>query len=109
MVNSFENSPEQQWSPDQRRDYERECLRETREQLPRVLASPRARRELREVRLEGTYPDTAIVVRLWDARFDKEVTQTYPIWKTPVLAGTRGIREPPNQVGMLITTWSLGG
>jgi hypothetical protein len=54
-------------------------------------------------------PPRAILVRLWDARFDKEVTRSYPIWRTGVLAGARGIREPPNQVGMLITTWSLGG
>ena len=109
MENSSENFPEKEWSPEQRRDYEHESLRETREQLTRVVAAKSEQHELREVRLEGTYPDTAIVVRLWDRRFDKELTRTYPIWKTPVLAGTRGIRESPYTVGMLITTWSLGG
>ena len=109
MGNSSENSPEEEWSPDQRLAYERECLRETREQLTRVTGWERERQELREVRLDGSYPDTAIVVRLWDPRFDREVNQSYRIWKLGVFIGWRGVREPPNQVGMLITTWSLGG
>jgi len=30
-------------------------------------------------------------------------------WRIGVFEGWQGNREPPNQVGMLITTWSLGG
>ena len=101
--------PEEEWSRDQRRDYERECLRETHEQLTRVTGWEREPHELREVRLEGAYPETAIVVQLWDGRFDKESTTRYAIWKLGVFEGWQGNREPPNQVGMLITTWSLGG
>jgi len=109
MGNSSENCPEPEWSPHQRRDYERECLRETREQLTRVVGWEREQQELREVRLEGGYPDTAIVVRLWDPRFDKERTTRYLLWRIGVFEGWQGNREPPNQVGMLITTCSLGG
>jgi hypothetical protein len=96
-------------SPDDRRAYERECLRETREQLTRVLAAPIETDELRGVRLEGAYPDTAIAVTLWDSRREQEVTKTYSIWRNTVFSGSRGVRESPNQVGMLIATWSLGG
>ncbi len=48
-------------------------------------------------------------VSLWDGFREGRREGLYPIWKTMVLWGARGIREPPNQVGMLITTWSLGG
>jgi hypothetical protein len=109
MENPSKNSRDEDWSPDQRHAYERESLRETREQLTRLVAAPSVQYELREIRLEGTYPDTAIVVCVWDRRVDKERTTRYPIWKLGVLRGSRGIRESPYTVGMLITTWSLGG
>ncbi|HEX6654390.1 MAG TPA: hypothetical protein VF072_16710 [Thermoleophilaceae bacterium] len=101
--------PEEEWSPEQRASYERECVREARDQLTRVLRSPREQRELKSVRLQGGYPETAIVVALWDGRFEKDVERSYPIWALEVFKGYRGVREPPNQVGMLITTWALGG
>ena len=109
MATSSESRPDNAWSDDQRQAYERESLREVREQLARVLANPVEHRELLDVRLEDAYPDTSIVVTLWDGRFSKEVRRCYPLWQGPPFIATRGIREPPNQVGLLITTWALGG
>jgi hypothetical protein len=109
MENPSKNSPDEEWSPERRHAYERESLRETREQLTRLVSAPSVPYEVRDIRLEGTYPDTSIVVRVWDRRFDNETTTRYPIWKLGVFIGWRGARESPYTVGMLITTWSLGG
>jgi hypothetical protein len=107
MASSSE-TPADSSEPD-RRAYEQECLRETEEQLTRVASWDREPRKLQEVCLDGRYPDTRIVIRLWDQRYDREITRDYRIWQESAFVGYRGVREPPQVVGMLITTWSLEG
>jgi hypothetical protein len=89
--------------------YEQECLRETREQLARVTAPDAEPCTLRAVRLEGDYPDTRLVIDLWDSRYAKQITRNYPIWQEGSFTGYRGGRAEPKTVGMLVTTWALGG
>lgn len=89
--------------------YEQKCLADTREQLTRVTSHEVEPYELRDVRLEGRYRDTQIVVSLWDRRYDKEVTRHYAIWREPSFVGSSGVRESPEAVAMLVTTWSLDG
>jgi hypothetical protein len=109
MAASSESRPDSTWSVEQRQTYERESLREVREQLMRVTANPIEQHDLLDVRLDDAYPDTTIVVTLWDGRVDKELRRSYSLWQDPTFVTSSGIREPPNQVGLLITTWALGG
>jgi hypothetical protein len=54
----------------ERNAHERETLSELRTQLERLNASPHEFRKVRDVRLEGDYPDTRLVVTYWDSRHD---------------------------------------
>jgi|SRR5215211_748847 len=48
--------------------YERQALARTKEVLRRTMDEERELRVLRDVRLEGSYPDTCVVVSYWDPR-----------------------------------------
>jgi hypothetical protein len=96
-------------TPDERRAYEQECLKETRQTLQRTEESDLERIRTREVTLEGSYPESRIRVRWWDPAFQEERSDSWEVWRLPVFEAADGGREVPNQVGMLIATWVHGG
>jgi hypothetical protein len=68
---------------------------------------------VRELRLTGSYPDTAIFVRWFDARDNKDGQRSYPLWIVPATGGAsfeyapdgRTVRRmPPSQVALSIHT-----
>jgi hypothetical protein len=63
------------------------------------------------VRLEGTYPETRVVVAYWDPREDKERSASYELWRgrRPLYVGHEGRRESPYTVATLIATYVHGG
>jgi hypothetical protein len=63
-----------------------------------------ARHDVREARLEGSYPETAISVRWFDRFYDREHIESYPVWWSIFTASDGGV-EVPSQVAMLIHTW----
>lgn len=107
--------PEDSYSTDVEREaYERASVGETRAQLERVCAHPAEQYRVIEVRLEGRYPDTEIRVKLVDLRQGAEREEAYELWRSkrtgePRFVGYPGSRESPRTVGLLITTWALGG
>jgi hypothetical protein len=97
--------------------YERRVLAVTEEVLQRILESEarvltsETRRELREIRLDGRYPDTRVVVTYWDGRnpaHAREHTYSAPIWPPPNWVAKYGI-DPPKQTGLNIADQALGG
>ena len=81
----------EQWAPDAE-SFERACLSE----LERDLGSPDAadelrwpaQREIRGVRLDGSYPETAIVVTFLNLNVGDIEEWRYPLWKgDPFLVG----------------------
>jgi hypothetical protein len=97
--------------------YERRVLAVTEEVLRRILASEarmltsETRRELREVRLEGSYPDTRMVVTYWDGRNParaREHTYSTSIWPPPDWVAKHGI-DPPERRGGDLADHALGG
>jgi hypothetical protein len=69
------------------------------------------REELRDVRLEGSYPDTCVVVTIWDARNparDREHSYKERIWAPASSVSKHGI-DPPEQTGAQIAMHALGG
>lgn len=90
--------------------YERRVLARTKEVLRRDMATLE-REELRDVRLEGSYPDTCAVVTIWDARDParaREHMYKERIWAPPSWVSRHGI-DPPEQTGYLIAMHALGG
>jgi hypothetical protein len=101
-------------TPAERVAYEKETLKQLREQLERLNASPHEPRKVRDAQLEGAYPDTRIVVTYWDSRYDKEESATYELWRVPgtghpLYVGHQGRRESPYTVATLIATYVHGG
>ena len=110
-------------TPSQREAYERECLAQLENnarRLERAVRNPTAsgylHHRIRDVRLDGTYPETAICVRWFDTRYEREKERAYHLWINPVTReppgsfeygpGTKLVgREPPDQVAMLIQVW----
>jgi hypothetical protein len=105
----FEQPPS---DPDERVAYERDVLAHTRAQLEQVLASEREPLELRRITLEGSYPDTEIVVSVWDRCFEKGRTRGYNVWRGyrggKGLEGL-GVYEQPESAATLILAWVLEG
>lgn len=72
----------------EREDFERQCLAEARASLQRlgVTGLEDDGKRLREVRLEGSYPDTRVVVEMEDLRPWRKrdvITVVEPVWATP--------------------------
>lgn len=77
--------PWAQWAPDAE-SFERACLAELEPQLShpvtaRLMRDDPVRREFREVRLDGSYPETAIVVRFLDLDSGAIEELRYPLWE----------------------------
>ena len=97
----------------QREAYERESLAE----LEKLIESWRPAYDdilVRELRLTGSYPDTAIFVRWLDTRSNNEKEGSYPLWIVPATGaasfeyapnGKTLRRMPPSQVALSIHTW----
>jgi hypothetical protein len=105
---------EAEMKPEERRDYERECVAQAQAVLDRLGKSPHEVRKGLEARLEGSYPKTAIVVRVWDEVAGEERTYSYRLWRHPisghpVFEGVDSQREAPESVGNLVATWAFGG
>jgi hypothetical protein len=101
-------------SADERREYERRCLEQVRTYLERIASAPQEPHELITAELEGSHPDTRIRVVVFDRRYDRERTRSWELWRSadtgsPVFLGARQAREDPETVGLLISTWALGG
>jgi hypothetical protein len=63
--------------------------------------------EIREVRLRGDYPDTAIAIRRYDRDRDFETWTSYPIWGH-CWERPDGSRYPPERLAADILTWAFG-
>jgi hypothetical protein len=83
-------------SPSEREAYERECLLE----IQKVQKSWAKRTDLipnqiRSARLEGEYPETAVVVRWLDSRDKQEHEKSYYIWISPITMKPSELHEQP--------------
>jgi hypothetical protein len=101
---------------EERATYERDCLAELEKRVRNLPPSPHRFHEVRETRLEGTYPSTAIWVRWFDTRYQRESEDRWNLWISRVTRKPPGVfeygpegktvgREVPEQVAMLIHVW----
>jgi hypothetical protein len=82
---------------------EQQCLEEAKAALSdrEVLAAKFAQR-IHDVKLEGSYPDTTIVVT-GDHTYGGEWRVRFPIWD-PGTGGTKDDEPMPSFIGMLVYT-----
>ena len=90
--------PWSQWAPDAE-SYERACLAELELQLThpvtaRLMRDDPVRREFREVRLDGSYPETAIVVSFLDLDSGAIEELRYPLWEIRFRLPDGTVRAP---------------
>lgn len=105
--------PEPTSTPDDPEAYERDVRAATEGQLRRILdeLGIGERQELREVRLEGSYPNTEVVVTIWDTRVSdnpREVTYRKPVWAFPHYRPEKGVLEPPDHAAENVVRHVLG-
>jgi hypothetical protein len=103
----------------EREAYERDCLAEVEAIFENTSGHPFQFQVVREVKLIGSYPETAILVKWIDKRDGRDWERSYHLWINPVTgkpgsfeyppSGKTVGREPPDQVGLLIHTWVGGG
>jgi hypothetical protein len=86
---------------DGHRGYELECLEATRDKLAFFASSMRPGQIVRDVRLAGAHPDTAIVVAYLDEWTGKERTKDFPLWNE-LFEDSLGGREVPDVVAGVI-------
>ena len=101
-------------TPAEREAYEQESLSELRKFVNKADSQPTTFKQVHDLHLTGSYPDTAIEVRWLDTRTGRERERSYPLWVVPETGGanfeygpggkTIG-REPPSEVALLIHTW----
>jgi hypothetical protein len=77
--------PWSEWAPDAE-SFERTCLADLERQLGhpvtvQMMRDDPVRRELREVRLDGSYPETAVVVNFLDLDSGTVEEWRYPLWE----------------------------
>jgi hypothetical protein len=94
---------------DERVDYERACRDRTKELCRRMERHPSEGQETRSVTLARSYPDTEIVVEVWDHHDNRMRTQRSRIWHSANWSDGEGRHADPEHVGMLIATWAHGG
>lgn len=92
--------PWSEWAPDAE-SFERACLAELEPQLShpvtaRLMRDDPVRRELREVRLDGSYPETAIVVKFLDLDAGAVEEWRYPLWEKWFRRPERCCRRTPS-------------
>jgi hypothetical protein len=80
---------------------ERECLEQARGHIE-AWVTPDGPLSVRELKLEGSYPDTRIVVS-GDRSYGGEWCVRFPIWD-PGNGATRDGKPMPTFVGMLVST-----
>ena len=86
---------------EERRRYERDCLEATKTTLAGFAESMRPGQVVRDVRLEGRYPDSRIVVDYWDKWADEDRTIDFALW-SPLFEDSQGGREAPDVVAAVI-------
>lgn len=89
-----------------RAKWEQECLAELRSMVER-LRGTYAEHDIRQVDLEGEYPNTKITVRYWNPARQREQKDNYELWGSLFKAPWG--RESPDQVALLVHTWVNGG
>jgi hypothetical protein len=87
-------------TPESRAAWERAVLEAVREDLDRPGARKHmltpSGRVLREVRLEGSYPNTLLVVGYTDVRSDEDGEMNFELWRPDGLfVHADGDRDPP--------------
>ena len=85
---------------EERQRIERECLEQARSALTGWMP-PEAPHRIRDLRLEGTYPETRIVVT-GDRTYGGEWRVRFPIWEGN--GGTKDGQPMPSFIGMLVYT-----
>lgn len=101
-MNGWEEDPEA---------FERACLAELKRELSnpstaRLMREP-AGRELREVRLDGSYPATEIVVTYLDLREKKVEEQRFPLWQLEIFRAQDGTMLGPDNIAQEIYIWLI--
>jgi hypothetical protein len=106
--------PAEKMTPAERKAYERETLAKLEQFVDHARSHPTTFNKVREIRLEGSYPETVIFVRWLDTRDNTEKDRSYPLWVVPATGGmnfeyapdgqTVG-REPPAEAALLIWVW----
>jgi hypothetical protein len=94
-------------TPDSRAAWEQACLEAVREDLDRPGAKQHmlvpSGRILREVRLEGSYPDTRLVVAYTLSRSGEEGEMRFHLWEPDGLfVHSGGFRDEPEIVRNMI-------
>jgi hypothetical protein len=108
----------EQLTPADREAYERDCL----DQLRRAVEHSRGGHyyflDVTDLRLDGSYPETAIAIQWKDTRSGRAFEHSYNLWISPVTGepgqfeyrtGRFVGREPPSEVALLIHTYVQGG
>jgi hypothetical protein len=97
-------------TPADPRAYERQVLATVEKVLRRTLDREGSRERLRDVCLVGSYPDTWVIVTIWDARGPEPRERPFRtrIWG-PNHDPTHGVYEPPERAGQDIATRAMGG
>lgn len=94
-------------TPESRAAWEQACLEAVRQDL----AKPEVRKHMltpsgrvpKEVRLEGSYPDTLLVIVYTDTRSGAERTMDFELWRPDGLfVHSGGFRDPPEFVRNMI-------
>jgi hypothetical protein len=104
-------------SPEERERYERDCLAELEGRMARSRGNPHRPQEVQQIRLVGSFPETAIQIVWRDTRDGDTRERAYNLWKNPVAGDDANLfeyrtarlmgREVPQQVAMLVDTWVL--
>jgi hypothetical protein len=91
-------------NPEEPRAYELAVLRAVQEDLLRVDAFPRGEKTVRDVFLEGGYPETGLVVTFVHTKTNREDRRTYRLWQDGLFDRGDGHRIDPAFADTLIYT-----
>jgi hypothetical protein len=98
-------------SPSEREACERRYLSEFERLVSNNPASPHQFHDVREVRFDGSYPETALSVRWRDTRTGRERENSWHLWISPVTGRPPGLfespegRELPKEIAFLVWVW----
>jgi hypothetical protein len=91
--------------------FERACLAEVERELSYpgtagLMREP-AGRELRGVRLDGSYPETEIMVTYLDLIGNQVEEQRFPLWQEEIFRAQDGTMLGPDNIAQEIWTWLI--
>jgi hypothetical protein len=91
--------------------FERACLAEVERELSYPGTAPLMRepagRELRGVRLDGSYPETEIVVTYLNLRKNHVEEVRFPLWQEEIFRAQDGSMLGPDNIAQEIWTWLI--